>query len=128
MSATPGPPAEQTAHVYARGRGVSPRPYAFVRSLAIMVLRLRFRVRVSGAEQIASNGPAIVAPNHKNFLDAFFVGIATRRHVRYMAKEELFTGPLGRLFRRLGAFRCAAVRPMPSRLRPLGRSCAPARS
>jgi 1-acyl-sn-glycerol-3-phosphate acyltransferase len=104
LSATASPPAEQKAHVYARERGVSPRLYAFVRSLAIVVLQLWFRVRVSGAENIPSDGPAIVAPNHKNFLDAFFVGIATRRHVRYMAKVELFKGPLGWLFLRLGAF------------------------
>ena len=46
----------------------------------------------------------IVAPNHKNFLDPFFIGIATRRHVRFMAKVEIFDGPLGWLFLRLGAF------------------------
>jgi 1-acyl-sn-glycerol-3-phosphate acyltransferase len=46
-------------------------------------------LRVSGTEHIPSDGPAIVAPNHMNLLDAFFVGIATRRHVRYMAKVEL---------------------------------------
>src|SRR5579872_2297578 len=104
MSARASPPAEQRAHVYARERGVSPHLYAFARSLAITVLRLWFRVRVSGAEHIPSDGPAIVAPNHKNFLDAFFVGIAVPRHVRYMAKVELFKGPLGWLFLRLGAF------------------------
>jgi 1-acyl-sn-glycerol-3-phosphate acyltransferase len=69
-----------------------------------MVLRLWFRVRVSGSEHVPSEGPAIVAPNHKNFLDPFFIGIATRRQVRYMAKAELFWGPLGWLFLRLGAF------------------------
>lgn len=92
------------AHARARERGVSARLYAVVRVLAIAVLRGWFRVRISGAEHIPSDGPAIVAPNHKNFLDAFFVGISTRRHVRYMAKIELFKGPLGWLFLRLGAF------------------------
>lgn len=75
-----------------------------MRSLATVVLRLWFRVRVSGAEHVPADGPAIIAPNHKNFLDAFFVGIACPRPVRYMAKVELFKGPLGRLFLRLGAF------------------------
>jgi 1-acyl-sn-glycerol-3-phosphate acyltransferase len=75
-----------------------------VRTLAVVVLRLWFRVKVSGREHIPSDGSVIVAPNHKNFLDAFFIGIATRRHVRYMAKAELFKGPLGWLFLRLGAF------------------------
>jgi 1-acyl-sn-glycerol-3-phosphate acyltransferase len=78
--------------------------YAFVRFLAIALLRGSFRVPVSGVEHIPDQGPAIVAPNHKNFLDAFFIGIATRRHVRYMAKVELFKGPLAWLFPRLGAF------------------------
>ena len=68
------------------------------------MLRGWFRVRMSGVEHIPSEGPAIIAPNHKNFLDAFFVGIATRRHVRYMAKIELFKGPLAWLFPRLGGF------------------------
>ena len=104
MSARPSSRAESRAHAYARECGVSRHLYAFVRSLAVVLLRLWFRVRVSGAEHIPGEGPAIIAPNHKNFLDAFFVGISTRRHVRYMAKVELFKGPLGWLVLRLGAF------------------------
>jgi len=65
---------------------------------------LWFWVRISGAEHIPSTGAAILAPNHKSFLDAFFVAIATRRKVRFMVKSELLSGPLGWLFLRLGAF------------------------
>ena len=104
MSATPSSQAEQRAHARARERGVSSGLYALIRSLSLVGLRIWFLVRVSGVEHIPSDGPAIIAPNHKNFLDAFFVGIATRRQVRYMAKSELFKGPLGWLFLRLGAF------------------------
>ena len=92
------------AHMHARERGVLGVLYAFVRLLLVPLLRLWFRVRISGSEHIPATGAAIIAPNHKSFLDAFFVGIATRRHVRYMAKTELFRGPLGWLFLRLGAF------------------------
>ena len=67
-------------------------------------MRLYFRLRVEGAEHIPGSGSAIVAPNHKSFWDSFFVAAATRRHVRYMAKAELFRGPLGRILIRLGAF------------------------
>ena len=95
---------EAKAHAYARERGYSRPIYGFVRTLAIAVLRGWFRVRVAGLEHIPSEGAAIVTPNHKNFLDAFFVGISTRRKVRYMAKIELFRGPLAWLFPRLGAF------------------------
>jgi len=96
--------AERKAHAYARERGFSAPLYAVVRALASAVLRTWFRVRVSGAEHIPADGGVIVAPNHKNFLDPFFIGIATRRHVRFMAKIELFKSPLAWLFLRLGAF------------------------
>jgi len=96
--------AERSACAYAREQGVSPPLYAFVRLLATVLLRLWFRFRVTGTEHVPDEGPAILAPNHKNFLDAFFVGLALRRHVRYMAKVELFKGPLAWLFLRLGAF------------------------
>ena len=92
------------AHLRARERGVSRTLYAVVRTLLEPLLRGWFRLRVSGAEHIPASGAAIVAPNHKSFMDAFFIALATRRHVRYMAKTELFKGPLGRLLVRLGAF------------------------
>ena len=96
--------AERKAHAYARAPGFSAPFYAVIRALASAVVRTWFRVRVSGAEHIPADGGVIVAPNHKNFVDPFFIGIATRRHVRFMAKIELFKGPLAWLFLRLGAF------------------------
>jgi 1-acyl-sn-glycerol-3-phosphate acyltransferase len=103
---TPPPPAPDLrgAHVYAREKGPLRPFYAFVRALLTPFLLVWFRVRVSGAENIPANGAAIIAPNHKSFIDAFIVGLATRRHVRFMAKVELFSGPLTWFFLRLGAF------------------------
>jgi len=95
--------AERNAHSYARGQGFSGPLYVVIRGLAKVVLWTWFRVRVTGAEHIPDGG-VIVAPNHKNFLDPFFIGIAARRRVRFMAKIELYKGPLGWLFLRLGAF------------------------
>ncbi|MGZ4279021.1 MAG: lysophospholipid acyltransferase family protein [Solirubrobacteraceae bacterium] len=94
----------ERAHARARRRGVLVALYAPVRLLLVPVLRLWFRLRVSGREDVPADGPAIIAPNHKSFMDAFFVGVATRRHVRYMAKTEIFRGPLAWLLVRLGAF------------------------
>lgn len=104
MTAATSSPPDAEAHAFARGRGVSPRLYAFMRGVSSVILRAWFRIRVSGAERLSSEGPVVVVSNHKNFLDPFFIGIATQRHVRYMAKAELFRGPFGWLFLRLGAF------------------------
>jgi 1-acyl-sn-glycerol-3-phosphate acyltransferase len=95
---------ESKAHAYAREHGVSRTLYAVVRSLAALALRAWFRVRVSGREHVPPHGPAILVANHKSALDPLFIGIATERHVRYMAKSELFKGPLLWLLPRLGAF------------------------
>ncbi len=91
-------------HRRARERGVSTRLYALVRALLIGPLRVWFHLRVTGAERVPASGAAILTPNHKSFLDTFFVGASLHRHVRFMAKAELMTGPFGRLFSRLGAF------------------------
>ena len=80
------------------------RRYAVVHALASLGLRSWFRLHVRGPEHVPERGAAIVAANHKSFLDAFFLGLATRRHLRYMAKAELFKPALGWLLVPLGAF------------------------
>ena len=98
------PTPDARAHAYARDHPVPGRLYTSVRAVARVALRVWFRMSVSGVQHVPSEGPAILVPNHKNFLDPFFIGIATRRPVRYMAKTELFRGALRWLFLRLGAF------------------------
>jgi 1-acyl-sn-glycerol-3-phosphate acyltransferase len=70
----------------------------------VAFMRVWFRLRIEGAEHIPAAGRAIVAPNHKSFWDSFFIGAATKRHVRFMGKSELFEGVWGRTLIRLGAF------------------------
>jgi 1-acyl-sn-glycerol-3-phosphate acyltransferase len=84
--------------------GVSRPLYALVRLLLTPILRLWFRVRISGGEHLPAQGAAIIAANHKGFLDPFFIALATRRHLRYMAKAELFRWASSWLLVRLGAF------------------------
>lgn len=94
----------EEAHRIARERGPSPFWYWLVRALMVPFMRVWWGLRISGAEHIPAEGAAIVAPNHKSFWDAFFVAAATRRHVRFIGKSELFNGAAGGLLLRLGAF------------------------
>ena len=130
MATNPAPEnpqgSEAKAHAYAREHGVSQALYAVVRSLAMAALRTWFRVHISGREHIPADGPGIIAPNHKSSLDAFFIGIATRRHVRYMAKVELFKGPLAWLLPVWAHSRFAAARPIKRHSRRLEQSFAQA--
>jgi len=96
--------SNEEAHRLAREKGVSRWLYALVRGIVAPLLRLYFRMHVSGAEHIPAQGAAIVAPNHKSFWDSFFIGVCTRRQLRFMAKTELIQARYGRLLVRLGAF------------------------
>jgi 1-acyl-sn-glycerol-3-phosphate acyltransferase len=96
--------SNEEAHRLAREKGVSRWFYALVRGIVSPLFRLYFRMHISGADCIPSEGPAVVAPNHKSFWDSFFIGVCTRRHVRFMAKTELIEARYGRLLVRLGAF------------------------
>ncbi len=95
---------DEEAHSRARERGTSKVLYAFVRALLTPIAKLWFRLKVTGAELVPGEGPAIIAPNHKSLYDPFLIGLATKRHVHYMAKAELFEGRSGRLLCGLGAF------------------------
>jgi 1-acyl-sn-glycerol-3-phosphate acyltransferase len=94
----------EQAHARARDKGVNKLLLRIVRLVLVPFLRIAFGMRVTGKENVPSSGPAIIAPNHKSFWDAFFIAAVLRRPVRFMGKAELFEGRRGRLFIALGAF------------------------
>jgi 1-acyl-sn-glycerol-3-phosphate acyltransferase len=63
-----------------------------------------FRFRCVGCANVPGSGPVILAPNHFSAMDHFFCGIYLRRRLRFMAKSQLFAGPLGWILRHGGAF------------------------
>ena len=81
------------------------RWYYFFRALVIPLLHLLFPFRVTGRENIPSEGAAILCSNHVCMLDPLFIAVATRRYIRYISKKELFDNKfLGWFFRHLGMF------------------------
>ena len=94
----------EEAHRLAREKGVSRPLYFVVRLIVGPFVRIWYRLRIFGAEHIPQTGPAVIAPNHKSLYDSFFIAMATKRHLRFMGKSELFEGGWGRLLVRLGAF------------------------
>ncbi len=55
-------------------------------------LRLVFRPRVTGAEHVPAEGPAILASNHLSYADWLFMPLTLPRRVTFVAKAEYFTG------------------------------------
>ncbi len=58
------------------------------------ILHTYFRGRIYGAEKIPQSGPYIVVSNHASNLDPPILGIAVRRPISFMTKEELFEVPV----------------------------------
>jgi 1-acyl-sn-glycerol-3-phosphate acyltransferase len=55
-------------------------------------LKLVFRPKVSGAEHVPAEGPAILASNHLSYADWLFMPLMLPRRVTFVAKAEYFTG------------------------------------
>ncbi len=77
--------------------------YGFTRWFLGFFLRIVYRIRVTGAENIPDGG-AIICANHIGYPDALILGASLPRQVRFLAKAELFRIPLlGSAIRGLGA-------------------------
>jgi 1-acyl-sn-glycerol-3-phosphate acyltransferase len=78
--------------------------YEVVRILMSLMAWVLFRVRGYRPERVPAVGPVILAPNHFSFLDHFFLGVALRRKVHFMAKSQLFKPPMQYIFSPGGVF------------------------
>ena len=76
--------------------------YNLIKPIYTILLKIIFRPKVIGKENIPKEGPLIFAGNHKHAVDPTMVMFSTKRVVHYMAKEELFRGLHGILFRNMG--------------------------
>ncbi len=68
--------------------------YWFLKWVALgPLLRVIFRPRVSGAENVPEEGPAILASNHLSYADWLFMPLTLARRVTFVAKAEYFNTP-----------------------------------
>ena len=79
--------------------------YRVLRFLVRGINRLLFRTTVDGLGLVPAEGPVIIAPIHRSFVDFFVVSEVTRRKLHYMAKDSLWKRPrFGRFLLSIGAF------------------------
>ena len=78
--------------------------YEAVRLCTTIYALTFFREQCISSEKVPQAGPVILAPNHFSFMDHFFLGAFIRRKVRFMAKSQLFKGPLQFIYTHGGVF------------------------
>jgi 1-acyl-sn-glycerol-3-phosphate acyltransferase len=64
--------------------------YWVVKAVLTPFLRLVYRVRVEGRDEVPAQGPVILAANHRSFMDSLFLPLVIRRRVTFVAKAEYF--------------------------------------
>jgi len=98
-------PAEYFTPYHERARSREPdMVYEVVRVLTMLWGYIAFRARCIAAEHVPGTGPVILAPNHFSFMDHFLTGMFIRRRIRFMAKSQLFKGPMQWVYRHGGVF------------------------
>jgi 1-acyl-sn-glycerol-3-phosphate acyltransferase len=78
--------------------------YGVVRVITSLYAYTLLRTRSLGSEKVPAQGSAILAPNHFSYMDHFLLGAYIRRKVRFMAKSQLFTGPMKAVYTHGGVF------------------------
>lgn len=85
-------------------RGNPDRGFLIAGAVVKPLMRVWFRIRVEGGEHVPREGPVILASNHRSNMDPVLLASALKRPVAFMAKAELFVGPLGWIMRWIGQF------------------------
>ena len=67
--------------------------YWAVKLVLTPILRVCYRIKVEGKENVPRTGPVILASNHRSFLDSIFIPLMVPRRVTFVAKAEYFDDP-----------------------------------
>ena len=88
--------------------------YNLVKPIYTILLKIIFRPKILGRENIPEEGALIFAGNHKHAVDPTMVMMSTKRIVHYMAKEELFRGLHGIFLKKIGLIKVYIGRSNPN--------------
>ena len=98
-------PSARVPENFASDPGAPTRPYRVVAALARPTMRILFRPRVRGLDQIPARGGFVLCSNQISNVDGFALAYPLYpRQVRWMGKAELFRPPLASVLRGLGIF------------------------
>jgi 1-acyl-sn-glycerol-3-phosphate acyltransferase len=89
---------------------MAPRPsavYLAIGALTLPFVKLIFRLKAQGTENLPTEEGFVLSPNHLSNFDPWPLGapLFPKRYLRFMAKAELYRFGLGTLLRGGGAFK-----------------------
>lgn len=87
--------------------------YKFLKLIYSSLLKILYRPKVYGLENIPEEGAIIFVGNHRHAFDPIVVMTYTKRLVHYMAKESIFKGFHGFVFKKIGLIKVYRTRNNP---------------
>jgi acyl-[acyl-carrier-protein]-phospholipid O-acyltransferase / long-chain-fatty-acid--[acyl-carrier-protein] ligase len=78
-------------------------PDFLLRFIALVTMRLLYRIRIIGGANLPVEGPALLIPNHVTWVDALLLTATNQRRIRFVMERSIYNTPVLRgLFRLLG--------------------------
>ena len=88
--------------------------YKILKTICQILLKILYRPKVYGKENIPKEGAIIFVGNHKHAFDPVVEMTHTKRIVHYMAKESLFKGVQGLILKSIGIIKVYRTRSNPT--------------
>lgn len=79
-----------------------PLLYRILRPVINVFVKVVFRPKYTGLENIPKDGRVVLAGNHTKIFDPLLIVSSTKRVVHFLAKDSLYKGIQGVLFRNMG--------------------------
>jgi len=76
--------------------------YKTLKIIYSSLIKILYRPKVYGKQNIPEEGPIILVGNHRHAFDPVVVMTYTKRIVHYMAKESIFKGIHGKILKEIG--------------------------
>ena len=76
--------------------------YVIIKPIISLFVKITFRPKYIGLENIPKKGKIVLAGNHTKFFDPLLVMSSTNRIVHFLAKDSLYKGFKGIIFKNMG--------------------------
>lgn len=76
--------------------------YKITKPIINLFIKIIFRPKYIGIENIPKNGKVVLAGNHTKFFDPLLIMSSTNRIVHFLAKDSLYKGFKGIIFKNMG--------------------------
>ncbi|WP_224984354.1 acyl-[ACP]--phospholipid O-acyltransferase [Geomonas agri] len=78
-------------------------PDFLLRFIALVTMRIFYRLRIIGRDNLPVEGPALLIPNHVTWADALLLTATCQRRIRFVMERSIYNTPILRsLFRLMG--------------------------